>query len=184
MRGLWIFASYIKSKDNKIADEESRILPAETEWELADWAFRDINISYGEFDVDLFASNLNKKCEIFVSWRRDPESIAIDAFTISWASFYFYAFPPFSIVLQTIRKIVNDQAEGVLAVPLWPAQCWFPMFNKLLVAKPLYFYPHNDLLHCLYRKVHPLSTTLTLVAGRLSGKLSVQEDVHHQLYEL
>lgn len=50
MLNLWVFASYIKSKDNIIADEESRVLPQETEWALADWAFANILTAFGNFD--------------------------------------------------------------------------------------------------------------------------------------
>ncbi|XP_046734985.1 uncharacterized protein LOC124404700 [Diprion similis] len=39
-KNIWIFASHISSSQNFIADKESRILSEETEWELADYAFR------------------------------------------------------------------------------------------------------------------------------------------------
>lgn len=57
-RNLWIHASYIESQENKEADEQSRILPQDTEWGLADWAFKKI---VRKFDIDLFASKLNAK---------------------------------------------------------------------------------------------------------------------------
>lgn len=170
-RDIWVFASYIKSKENVIADKESRILAPETEWELNDKFFHLILNSFGFFDIDLFATNANKKCERFVSWYRDPESIAIDAFTISWSNYYFYAFPPFSLVLRVLRKIIDDRAEGVIVVPFWPTQVWYPLFLKLLTKEPLFLGPQLDLLSCPSRKQHPLANKLTLVAGHLSGRL-------------
>ena len=116
---MWIFASYVKSSDNFHADKESRKLSDDTEWEISKIAFKKINKKFGKFDIDLFATKINKKCVKFVSWFPDPEAIAIDAFTISWTKLYFYTFPPFSLILPTLQKIRNDGARGVLIVPLW-----------------------------------------------------------------
>lgn len=121
-RNIWIFASYISSGQNYIADEESRILSEETEWELADHAFEKINVCFGNFDVDLFATLNNSKCSTFFSWFPDPEAKAMDAFTVSWTNLYFYAFLPFSLILRTLKKIIRDKAEGVLVVPNSPSQ--------------------------------------------------------------
>jgi hypothetical protein len=123
-------------------------------------------------DVDLFASNVNTKCSKYVSWFRDPDSIAVDAFTISWNNIFFYAFPPFSMILKSLRKIVEYKAEGILVVPLWPTQAWFPLFLELLKGDVIKFNPRENLLTSSCRMSHPLAKTLTLVAGRLSGRLS------------
>lgn len=72
--------------------------------------------------IDLFASRVNKKCSRYISRDRDPEAFDIDAFTRSWSNFYFYAFPPFSLILKTLKKIILDQACGIVVVPDWPAQ--------------------------------------------------------------
>nr|XP_034194198.1 uncharacterized protein LOC117610670 [Osmia lignaria] len=81
-RNVWIFASYIKSSDNTEADAESRVEQTETEWELADWAYEKVESTFGKFDIDLFASNVNAKCEKFISWHSDPEAWVVDAFTV------------------------------------------------------------------------------------------------------
>ncbi|XP_068993243.1 uncharacterized protein [Neodiprion pinetum] len=80
----------------------------------------------------MFASNVNAKCRKFVSWHRDPEACAVDAFNIPWTNLYFDAFPPFAVILRTIRKIIAKKANGVLVVPFWPTQPWYPLFQKLL----------------------------------------------------
>lgn len=126
---------------------------------------------FGNFQIDLFTSNSNKKCSKFVSWKRDPESFATDAFTIHWGHYHFYAFPPFSLILRTLEKIIQDKAEGVVLVPNWPTQTWFPLFNTLLVNKSLILKPNANLLLCPFREKHPLAEKLSLVARLLSGKL-------------
>lgn len=170
-REIWIFASYIKSKDNFEADSESRKLEPETEYELSNSVFREIVEAFGVPDIDLFASRSNHKCPRYVSWKKDPGSEAIDAFTISWKEFYFYSFPPFSIILKVLRKICKDKAEGIMVVSDWPAQPWYPLFRSMLVSKPLQFKPNQELLFSCNREQHPLWRNLSLVAGKLSGKV-------------
>lgn len=170
-KDLWIRASYIKSENNTDADKESRVLSPDTEWQLAEYAFNNIVEIFGQPKIDLFASNINKKCIKYVSWGRDPDSYAIDAFTITWTDVFFYAFPPFSQILRVLNKIIYDKAEGVIVVPLWEGQPWYPIFLKLLKRKPILFNPSDALLTSPFRDIHPLAKSLTLVAALLSGRL-------------
>ena len=39
--------------------------------------------------------------------------------------YFFYAFPPFSVIAACLQKIEQDQATGVLLVPIWWTQPWF-----------------------------------------------------------
>lgn len=173
-RNIWLFASYISSEENRIADQQSRIVAIETEWCLSIKCFKKIITKFGKPDIDLFASKANAKCNKYISWKKDPDSVAIDAFTIAWSNFNFYAFPPFSIVLRVLQKIITDQAEGILVVPLWPSQPWYPLFSRLK-QEEIIFKPDINLLSSPFRKQHPLATTLSLVAARLSGKPSCRE---------
>lgn len=165
---MFIFASYIRSADNTEADEGSRLLAPETEWELCSSAFRKIKIAFGNPEMDLFATKNNAKCSKFVSWMRDPDAVTVDAFTLSWSGLDFYALPPFAIILRILQKIINDKAEGIVVVPYWPSQPWFPLFTAFLVEKPILFEPRMDLLSSFVRKPLPLWRTITLVAGPLS----------------
>lgn len=167
---LFIFASYIKSRDNQEADRESRRLEIETEWEINRNQFQKILDRFGKPEIDLFASRNNNKCEKFVSWQRDPEAFAIDAFTLNWRSFYFYAFPPFSIILRVLQKIITEKAQGIVVVPIWNTQPWFPVFTSLLIEEPLILKPDKFLLSSPSRLPHPLWQNLSLAVGNLSYK--------------
>lgn len=181
-RDLWLYASYIPSRENVDADRESRIRNDTTEWQLSDSAFSIISKAFGPFDIDLFASRINAKCEVYCSWHRDPEATYIDAFTFSWSSMLFYAFPPFSMILKTLRKIILEKATGVVVVPLWNSQAWFPIFSSLLIEEPIYFKPSTKLLSLPFSpQNHPMSEKLTLVAGRLSGRLIAREEFPNHL---
>ncbi|XP_046605016.1 uncharacterized protein LOC124297748 [Neodiprion virginianus] len=127
-KNIWVFASYISSKMNVEADVESRRLEPETEFELKNTTFRTIVEKFGMPEIDLFASRKNAKCKKYISWRRDPGSVAVDAFTVPWNQ-YFYAFPPFSLILRTLQKIECEEAQGIVVVPEWPAQPWYPKFQ-------------------------------------------------------
>lgn len=100
-RDLYVFTS----GDNYIADAESRRVHADVEWELANSAYQTICDIFRKIpEIDLFASRINDKCPKFVSWHRDPDAYRIDAFTLPWLSYYFYAFPPFLFKLRVLQK--------------------------------------------------------------------------------
>lgn len=169
-RNIYLLASYIKSEDNVEADAESRVkLSEETEWELNDLVFQNIISTFGQPEIDLFASSLNAKCTKFVSWWGGSGSIAADAFTIDWKDYFFYAFPPFSVILRVLQKIMVDKAKGILVVPLWTSQPWYPLFCSLLESKPLIFKADKKLLSFRNRP-HPLWSRISLVVGVLSSK--------------
>lgn len=171
-RNLWIYASYIRSKDNIEADLESRTVEPETEYELSHNAFNIILSKLGIPEIDLFASRVNCKCVKYVSWFRDPFAYEIDAFTVKWTKYFFYAFPPFSIIPKVLSKIRKDQATGIVVVPYWPTQAWYPNFEKMLISDLVFFGPKDDLLISYDRQQHPLCKNLILAAGKLSGRPS------------
>lgn len=71
-RNIWLVASYIKSQDSIEADRESRIKNIDTEWKLANYAFRQAVKIFGYPKIDLFATRCNAKCKKFVSWGNEP----------------------------------------------------------------------------------------------------------------
>lgn len=181
-RKLWVFAEYISSKENKEADALSRIQNKDIKWELADYAFDKILKVFGKPEIDLFTSKVNKKYENYCSWKRNPETFIVNAFTISWSNLNFYAFPPFSLVTKVLQKIKNDKASGIVVVSLWTSQIWFPVFMKLIKGSYLEFHPNTNLLLSPCRtQHHPLAFKLTLVAARLSAK---HEEDHRGMQQI
>ena len=120
--------------------------------------------------VDLFASRINTQLKSFFSYRPDPKSEAVDAFTTDWAGIQFYAFPPFSIIPRVIQKIWNDKARGIIIIPDWPNQSWYGQVSELPI-KHIILYPRPDLLLLPNNEMkHPLHKTLQLKAVLVSGK--------------
>lgn len=166
-RKIFVVASYIKSSENVNADRESRRLHPDTEWEVSETGFQKIINNFTVPQIDLFATRNNKKCRLFVSQHRDPDAYAIDAFTLDWSKHSFYAFPPIAIVLKTLRKIISDKAKGIVVVPYWPTQAWYPLFMRLL-SSSLVQLNYSDVIipNCSHRNIQHT----TLVAGVLSGR--------------
>ncbi|XP_041978933.1 uncharacterized protein LOC121732959 [Aricia agestis] len=175
VRKLFVFASYIKSSDNIIADQESRRTHPDVEWELSLQGYEILLKNLSVIPViDLFATRVNKKCVKFVSWFNDPDAFTIDAFTLDWSKIgIFYAFPPVAIIPKVLRKIIVDKAEGIVVVPLWPTQPWYPMFLRLLASKLVYIDCNNFYIpDSSHRNIH---RNITLVAGILSGQRCYNE---------
>ena len=69
--------------------------------------------------------------------RPDPDAPFVDAFSANWSNFFFYAFPPFRLIGKCLEKIQANNAEGILVVPFWTCQSWYPKLLRLPVAQPL-----------------------------------------------
>lgn len=170
-RHLWIFASYISSGKNTEADRESRINNVDIEWKLSEKAYQQIVKKLNHPDINLFASRINSNCKTYSSWQKNPDSYVVDAFTINWSSWKFYAFPPFSLILRTLQKIKIDRACGILVVPCRPTQPWYPLFQSMIKKDIIEFKPSNTLLCSPCRTLqYPLKNKLSLVAARLSWR--------------
>ena len=69
-----------------------------------------------------------------------------------------------------LRKIKKDKDYGIVVVPEWQAQPWYPLIRKLLISESLRFSPNIDLLTSCDRKPHPPWKNLILVSRILSGR--------------
>ena len=133
--------------ENTEADKESWLFNDQTEWTLKREIFAQIITHWGTPEIDLFATRLNTQLPKFVSWKPDPVSCFVDAFTISWNSLYFYAFPPFCQVHRCLQKILEEQIpQEIMILPLWPTQVWWPQLLKMLIAIPFVLPKQEDLL--------------------------------------
>ena len=166
---FWISAAHIPGIHNTEADKQSRILEDTTEWQLNPDIFKKIVGKFGQPDIDLFASRINKHIDKYVSWHPDPDAVAVNAFSMVWHDAYFYIFPPFSIIGQVISKIKRDRTDAVLVVPDWPTQYWYPQIKALTTIAPLLFRPseRNLVLPHRPKEVHSLSRKMQLMAIRV-----------------
>ena len=174
-QNIWLSAVHIPGKCNKVADKMSREFDVNTEWSLSSTIFQTIKSKF-QFspEIDLFASRLNYKVDKYVSWLPDPGAVAVDAFSISWADIKIYAYPPFSLVGMVMNKILRDSARGIMIIPVWPTQYWFPLVVKHLIDYPILL-PKSATTICLpFNKTltHPMNPKLQLAAVLVSGAQS------------
>lgn len=121
-------------------------------------------------EIDLFATRINNQLDRYVSFRPDPNCIAVNAFIIDWKHLEFYAFPPFICLPKVIQKLCNDEATGILVVPDWPNQPWYSQFMNIVVTK-LYISPRVDFLQLPQKNtLHQLHKTLGLQVAIVCGR--------------
>ena len=165
---VWVTASHLPGKLNEEADRLSRKFDDRTEWMLDRDIFQSITARFGEPEIDLFASRLNKQVQNYVSWLPDPEAVSVDAFTLNWNGLKFYAFPPFCLIAKCLQKIREDNADGIIIVPNWPSQAWFPLLREMTIGKPMLLHRSKTLLTLPNSNTpHPLHATLDLLCCRL-----------------
>ncbi|KAI2646019.1 ORF V: Enzymatic polyprotein [Labeo rohita] len=114
-------AIYIPGELNRAADALSRQLTRPGEWRLHPQVVQLIWSRFGEAQVDLFASPESSHCRLFYALSEAP--LGRDALAHSWPwGLIKYAFPPVSLLAQTLCKIREDEEQVLLVAPYWPTR--------------------------------------------------------------
>ncbi len=101
--------------------------------------------SIREAQVDLFASRESSHCQLYFSLTEGP--LGTDALAHSWPrALCKYAFPPVSLLAQTLCKVREDEEQVLLVAPFWPTLTWFPELILLVTAPPWRIPLRKDLL--------------------------------------
>ncbi|XP_073438898.1 uncharacterized protein [Dendrobates tinctorius] len=142
-----ISAVFIPGTDNTAADYPSREGLATGEWSLHQDVFRQICQLWGTPDVNVLASQQNRRVQQFVSRYRDPLTIGVDALVIPWTQFRLpYLFPPLPLLPRLVKKIKEEGVPVILIAPYWPRRAWFAEIINLLAGTPLRLPDRPDLL--------------------------------------
>lgn len=163
---------HIPGKFNVLADSLSRknqIIPSE--WTLHPEILLPLWAMWGLPTIDLFATWKTTRLPRYVSPIPDPEAWRINALTFHWEQSLMYAFPPWSILGELLKKVLDVQAELILIAPNWPTQQWYPLLLDLNISTPI---PLPVRYNLLYQPVsgylNPCPDVLQLQAWRVSGK--------------
>ena len=119
---LWVSAIHIPGKNNIEADQQPRIIQGATEWKLHPELFHKIADKFEKPDIGLCASRINRQVKRYVSWHPEPEAMAVNAFSLTWSSNYFYMLLSFSAIDQVLTKVNRDKNEAVIVVQNWSNQ--------------------------------------------------------------
>ena len=95
-----------------------------------------------------------------------------DAFSVNWNNYNFYAFPPFRFIIHALQKIQCEQSTGIIIIPNWKTQIFFPIAMKLLIDLPILIKPRkkNLILPKNSKAIHPLHRKMGLLACRDIGR--------------
>ena len=133
------------------ADSLSRVgQTLTTEWTMAMESLRPVFPKWGEPQIDMFATFVNRRLVKFVSPYPDPRAEWTDAMSMPWDKErgLLYVFPPFKMVPQVLQKIAQSPGLQVILIAiLQPAASWFPELMDLAQEDPVaLFVEGQDLL--------------------------------------
>jgi hypothetical protein len=82
----------------------------------------------------------------------------VDALKQSWRGERVFAYPPTQLILPTLRKIQEEDAEAVLVVPTWQTQPWWPLLTQRVCSWTVAFPPTSSSfqMHLFLPGVGPL----------------------------
>lgn len=165
-RNLWIFASYIRSEDNIIADSEFR----------ENWNAKQ-NLGCQEPRLTNFHKHLEsqKLISLLAEQTQSAKYTCLGKRILSCNQcihnrlvfIFFLCVPTF---LDNPKSIKKDSVRGIKIVPKWPFQAWLCM--TMFEFEPIVFESNLNLLRSLNKEPHPLWKHLTPVDGTLSGRRS------------
>ncbi len=123
----------------------SRQLTFPREWRLHPETIRLIWSRCGEAQVNLFASHESSHHQLYFPLTEGP--LGTDALAHSWPQdLCKYAFPPVSLLAQTLCKLREDEKQVLLVAAAWPTRTCFSKQIILTTAPPWRIPLRNDLL--------------------------------------
>jgi ribonuclease HI len=119
------------STENQEADQISRRLDC-GDWMLNKEIFLQLNNMWA-LTVDRFACDYNSQLPRFNSrlWCKGTE--AVDCFGQDWSQERNYWLPPLGLIHRVIRQVIEQRAAGLIIVPRWVAQPWWPILGMITV---------------------------------------------------
>ena len=144
---LTIEPEWIPRRENQVADYLSRVVD-EDDWMVHPMIFHQLDLMWGPHTVDRFANVNNRQLERFNSRFWDPETEAVDAFTVNWGDDTNWWCPPVGLVPRLIQHACKTKAVGTLIVPEWiSAPFWpilFPEGASAVFVKRIFQLPQVD----------------------------------------
>ena len=164
---------FIRGRNNVLTDALSRPNQVQgSEWMLKMEVFEELRRRWPVM-IDLFATSVSRLCSLYFSPFQDPQALGTDALLHSWDRLQIYAFPPWVLIPQVLRKLRSSKdVLMTLIAPYWPQRPWFPDLLDLAVDRPVALPMCPDLLRQPhFHRRHLGLRRLSLLAWRLSSAL-------------
>ena len=89
-----------------------------------------------------------------------------------WGRMFPYAFPPFNLIGQTLKKVKKHSIDMILVTPVWGAQPWYPQLLGMTIRNPIMLPQTKTLLSNPQGETHHLlkNNSLKMAAWLISGK--------------
>lgn len=97
------------------------------DWSIDQDSFLILDKLYN-FELDVFASNSNKRCLRFYSEFFEQESAGVEAFSQIWWPYTCWVCPPVKLLIKVAIRIRASKCKGVLVLPNWPTANYFTSF--------------------------------------------------------
>ena len=112
-----------------LADSVSKFADTD-DWGLDNKSFKILEmVSPKKLTLDAFSNCTNKHVGKFYSKVISPGTAGVNAFMQNWSEDYTYACPPVKMVIDVIRYIQAIPCCGVLVVPNWPKNMFWPILT-------------------------------------------------------
>lgn len=130
---LTIEAKHLAGNLNCEADRLSRLTDQSTySWSIHPKLFRILDQMWGPHTIDRFADLTHHVCPRYNSLFSDPYTSGIDALAqTDWSIENNFVNPPFCLIGQVLRVIIQQKAKATIIAPVWRAQPWFPILQRL-----------------------------------------------------
>ena len=135
-RKVVLRVEWIPREQNTLADQLSKI--RDNDWMLHPRLFERIcSITKVEPTLDCFATAQNRLVPRFISRFREEGCVDADFFRQSLKGEVIWANPPFNLMGSVLRHLRAHPTKGILVVPVWVTQPWWPLLQDLVVQPPL-----------------------------------------------
>jgi hypothetical protein len=78
--------------------------------------------------LDAFTCHQSRVCLRSVSRLSEPAALASDGLALDWRQEVVWLNPPWALLPDIIGKLAPERPAGVLIVPCWTTQVWWPSF--------------------------------------------------------
>ena len=116
-RGICVNVSHAPGIKSTTADLRSRLFYDNQEWYLNENVAKSLFDQFGKPEIDLFTSRLNTKSTKYASYKPDPDTYHVNAFSLFWLNPNSYIFPLFGIVGRVLAKLAQDRTTALVIVP-------------------------------------------------------------------
>jgi hypothetical protein len=97
-----------------------------------------IDNKWGPHQMDLFASDKNKKIPRYMSWRHHPSAYAQDALHQPWKNFgRLYVSPSWNLLPQVLEPLRREKLPATVITPNRTGSLWYPMLQEMTTQPPI-----------------------------------------------